>query len=105
MGFGEDAKLLERIGLEAELLQSGCCGMAGSFGFERGDHHEVAVRQGERVLLPSVRQAPRDTLVLADGFSCRTQIEQGSGRRAMHLAEVLQLAMRQGRRGSRGAAR
>ncbi len=94
MGFKEDARLLRRIGLEAELLQSGCCGMAGSFGFERGDHHEVAMKAGERVLLPRVREAPTDTLVLADGFSCRTQIEQGSDRRALHLAEVLQLAMR-----------
>jgi Fe-S oxidoreductase len=94
MGFKEDARLLRRIGLDAELLQSGCCGMAGSFGFERGDHNEVAMKAGERVLLPRVREAPPDTLVLADGFSCRTQIEQGSGRRALHLAEVLQLAMR-----------
>jgi Fe-S oxidoreductase len=94
MGFKEDAKLLRRLGLEAELLQSGCCGMAGSFGFERGDHYEVAMKEGERVLLPRVRQAPPDTLVLADGFSCRTQIQQATGRHALHLAEVLRLAMR-----------
>jgi FAD/FMN-containing dehydrogenase/Fe-S oxidoreductase len=94
MGFDRDAELLERMGLDVELLDSGCCGMAGAFGFERGEHYQVAVKQGERVLLPRVRGTPPDTLVLADGFSCRTQIEQGAGRRAMHLAEVLRLAMR-----------
>jgi Fe-S oxidoreductase len=87
------AELLARMGLDVELLDSGCCGMAGSFGFERGEHYQVAVKQGERVLLPRVRGTPADTLVLADGFSCRTQIEQGAGRRALHLAEVLRLAM------------
>jgi FAD/FMN-containing dehydrogenase/Fe-S oxidoreductase len=94
LGFKEDARLLERLGVDAELLQSGCCGMAGSFGFERGDHYEVAMKAGERVLLPRVRQADRDTVVLADGFSCRTQIEQGTGRRATHLAELLRDALR-----------
>jgi FAD/FMN-containing dehydrogenase/Fe-S oxidoreductase len=93
MGFERDQELLERVGLEVEVLDSGCCGMAGSFGFERGDHDRVARAAGERVLLPRVREAPDDTLVLADGFSCRTQIEQGSGRRALHLAELLRLAM------------
>jgi Fe-S oxidoreductase len=94
MGFTPDQQLLARMGLAAELLQSGCCGMAGSFGFERGEHYQVAMRQGERVLLPRVRQAPPDTLVVADGFSCRTQIQQATGRHALHLAEVLRLAMR-----------
>jgi Fe-S oxidoreductase len=74
------------------VLNAGCCGMAGSFGFERGDHYELAMAAGERVLLPRVREADADTLVIADGFSCRTQIEQGTGRRALHLAEVLQRA-------------
>ena len=94
MGFEEDQKLLQRLGLEVEVLDAGCCGMAGSFGFEPGDHYDIAVKEGERVLLPRVRAAPPGTLVLADGFSCRTQIEQGSDRRALHLAEVLRLAMR-----------
>jgi hypothetical protein len=70
--------------------------MAGSFGFERGDHYQVAVAAGERVLLPRVRQAPDDELVIADGFSCRTQIQQGSDRRGLHLAEVMRLAMHLG---------
>jgi FAD/FMN-containing dehydrogenase/Fe-S oxidoreductase len=94
MGFKEDQKLLERIGLDVELLDSGCCGMAGSFGFEQGERYQVAIKEGERVLLPRVRQAPDSTFVIADGFSCRTQIEQGSDRRALHLAEVLRLALR-----------
>jgi hypothetical protein len=94
MGFKEDQKLLERMGLDVELLDSGCCGMAGSFGFEQGERYQVAIKEGERVLLPRVRQAPDSTFVIADGFSCRTQIEQGSDRRALHLAEVLRLALR-----------
>jgi Fe-S oxidoreductase len=96
MGFDADHRLLERIGLDVEVLDSGCCGMAGSFGFEAGDHYDLSVKEGERVLLPRVRQAPADTVVVADGFSCRTQIEQGSGRRGLHLAEVLRLALHAG---------
>jgi len=68
--------------------------MAGSFGFEQGERYQVAIKEGERVLLPRVRQAPDGTFVIADGFSCRTQVEQGSDRRALHLAEVLRLALR-----------
>jgi Fe-S oxidoreductase len=94
MGFKQDQKLLERVGLDVELLDSGCCGMAGSFGFERGERYQVAIKEGERVLLPRVREAPDSTFVIADGFSCRTQIEQGSDRRALHLAEVLRFALR-----------
>jgi FAD/FMN-containing dehydrogenase/Fe-S oxidoreductase len=96
MGFGPDERLLDRIGLDAEVLNAGCCGMAGSFGFERGEHYEVSVAAGERVLLPRVRDADPDTLVVADGFSCRAQIEQGTGRHPLHLAEVMRLAL-QGR--------
>jgi FAD/FMN-containing dehydrogenase/Fe-S oxidoreductase len=103
MGFGPDTGLLERMGLDAEVLDSGCCGMAGSFGFERGDHYHVAKAVGERALLPRVRQADAGTLVVADGFSCRTQIEQGTDRRALHLAEVLRLAMHAGEPGMDGA--
>ena len=94
MGMGAEESILTRLGLEVTVLDSGCCGMAGSFGFEAGDHYAVSVKAGERVLLPAVRAAARDTLILADGFSCRTQIEQGTDRRALHLAEILQLALR-----------
>jgi FAD/FMN-containing dehydrogenase/Fe-S oxidoreductase len=90
LGWDTDAKLLERAGVKAERLDSGCCGLAGNFGFEPG-HLEVSRACAERVLLPAVRQADPGTAILADGFSCRTQIEQlaGNGRRAIHLAELL----------------
>jgi FAD/FMN-containing dehydrogenase/Fe-S oxidoreductase len=100
MGFDAERQVLERLGLECEVLDSGCCGMAGSFGFEKGQKYEVAQKSGERVLLPRVREAPKDTLVLADGFSCRTMIEQNTDRRALHLAQVIQMAMREGPTGS-----
>ena len=70
------------------MLDSGCCGMAGPFGFER-DKYAVSQTLGERVLLPAVRDADPETVVVTDGFSCREQIAQGTGRRAVHLAEVL----------------
>jgi hypothetical protein len=75
--------------------------MAGSFGFERG-HYGVSMKVGERVLLPAVRSAPKDALIVADGFSCRTQIAQGTERRALHLADVLEMAARDGVRGPSG---
>src|SRR5436305_2605856 len=88
MGLGADRKLLDRSGLDYRLLDSGCCGMAGAFGFEE-DHYEISLAIGERVLLPAVREAAPDTLIVADGFSCRQQIAQTTGRRAIHLAELL----------------
>jgi FAD/FMN-containing dehydrogenase/Fe-S oxidoreductase len=82
---------LKKMGLDYRLLDSGCCGMAGSFGFER-EKYEVSMRAGERVLLPAVRDADPSTLVIANGFSCREQISQATDRRALHLAQVIQLA-------------
>ena len=79
------------MGAEVETLERGCCGMAGAWGYEAA-HYDVSMACGERVLLPAVPRGDDDVLVVADGFSCRTQIEQGTGRRALHLAEVLQLA-------------
>jgi Fe-S oxidoreductase len=93
MGFDAEERVLARAGLDAEVLDSGCCGMAGAFGFERGEHYDVSVKAGERVLLPAVRAAPDDTMIVADGFSCREQIRQCTGRRALHLAEVLQTGL------------
>ncbi len=92
VGLDADRELLDRMGLQYQVLDSGCCGMAGAFGFERS-HYDVSMAVGERVLLPAVRAAARDTLVVADGFSCREQIAHGTGRRALHLAEVLHMAM------------
>jgi len=91
-GLSAEETLLRRIGHEYELLDSGCCGMAGSFGFEQG-HYQVSQAIGERVLLPAVRAADAATLIVTDGFSCREQIAQGTPRRAVHLAQALQLAM------------
>ncbi|MFL5299266.1 MAG: FAD-binding and (Fe-S)-binding domain-containing protein, partial [Anaeromyxobacteraceae bacterium] len=89
MGFDAERRVLERLGLRATVLDRGCCGMAGSFGFEAGERHRVSVAVGELGVLPAIRSAPEDALLLADGFSCREQIAQGTGRRARHLAEVL----------------
>jgi FAD/FMN-containing dehydrogenase/Fe-S oxidoreductase len=94
-GTADDQALLGRLGLDARVLDSGCCGMAGAFGFERGERHAVSIRCGERVLAPEVRGAAAGTLILADGFSCREQIRHLTGRRALHLAEVLAEAMRE----------
>jgi Fe-S oxidoreductase len=77
-------------------LDAGCCGMAGPFGFAR-EKYAVSQAIGERVLLPAVRQAEPDTLIVSDGFSCREQIFQATGREAVHLAEVLQRGMNQHR--------
>ncbi|HSD24577.1 MAG TPA: hypothetical protein VLB79_09650 [Solirubrobacterales bacterium] len=93
IGLDADRKLLERIGLDFEVLDSGCCGLAGSFGFE-ASKYDISVAIGERRLLPAVREAPADSLILADGFSCRTQIEQLTDRRAMHVAEAIELAIK-----------
>jgi Fe-S oxidoreductase len=93
MHMDAEVSLLKKMGLDYEVLDSGCCGMAGSFGFEK-EKYDVSVACGERVLLPAVRDADRDTLLVANGFSCREQIEQCTERRAMHVAEVLDLALR-----------
>jgi Fe-S oxidoreductase len=95
MGFTADRDLLADAGVDAEVLDSGCCGLAGNFGFEKG-HYEVSEACAERVLLPAVRDANASTVILADGFSCRTQIEQGNagGRTAVHLAELLRAGLR-----------
>ncbi len=92
MTMTADETMLRRMGADYELLDSGCCGMAGSFGFERS-HYDLSVAVGERVLLPRVRAADAATLVIADGFSCREQIAQLTGRRAFHLAEVINTAI------------
>ena len=94
MKIRDEQAVLAKLGLDVEVLDSGCCGMAGSFGFEK-DHYDVSIKVGERVLLPAVREAAEDTLIIADGFSCREQIAQTTDRRALHLAQVIQMAMHQ----------
>jgi Fe-S oxidoreductase len=91
-----DRAVLDRLGLDYEVLDTGCCGLAGSFGYERGERYEVSVKAGERVLLPRVRAASPHTLIVTDGFSCRSQIEHGSARSALHLAQVIEMALRDG---------
>ncbi|MFJ4188734.1 FAD-binding and (Fe-S)-binding domain-containing protein [Kitasatospora sp. NPDC089509] len=94
LGSAADRRVEARLGLENRVLDSGCCGLAGNFGFEQG-HFEVSEAIAERVLLPEVRAAGPDTVVLADGFSCRTQIAQlADGRRALHLAELIARELR-----------
>ena len=88
----DEVGVLQRVGAQVEVLDSGCCGMAGSFGFEKSKY-AVSQQVGERVLFPAVRGANADTLIVADGFSCREQIRHGTGREAVHLAEVLQAGL------------
>jgi Fe-S oxidoreductase len=92
MKMTAEESVLRRLGIDFQSPAPGCCGMAGSFGFER-DKYDVSIAIGELELLPAVRQAPPDWLIIADGFSCREQIAQGSPRHALHLAEVLQMAL------------
>ncbi|KRV50051.1 dimethylmenaquinone methyltransferase [Wenjunlia vitaminophila] len=94
LGDAAERRLRARAGLAGELV-GGCCGLAGNFGFERG-HFRTSVACAEEQLLPAVRAAPRDAVVLADGFSCRTQIAQLTGVRARHLAEVLAASLPDG---------
>jgi Fe-S oxidoreductase len=92
MKMTDEESLLRKMSVELESPDAGCCGMAGPFGFEQ-DKYAVSQAVGERVLLPAVRKAPSDTLIVADGFSCQEQIFQATGRRAMHLADVIALAL------------
>ncbi|HWB69481.1 MAG TPA: FAD-linked oxidase C-terminal domain-containing protein, partial [Solirubrobacterales bacterium] len=102
MGMGAESELYERLGLDFEVLDSGCCGLAGSFGFER-EHDEISRRIGEQRLMPAVREAEPSTLLIADGFSCKTQIETLTERRALHTAQVIELALRREREGTAAA--
>ncbi|MDQ6661617.1 MAG: (Fe-S)-binding protein, partial [Chloroflexota bacterium] len=96
MKMRDEETILSKIGLDYTMPDSGCCGMAGAFGFEK-EHYDVSLSVGERVLIPAVQNASHDTLIIADGFSCREQIRQTTDRQALHLAEVLQMAMHQHR--------
>jgi len=92
IGMQATQEMLGAMGVKAELLDSGCCGMAGSFGYESG-HYDVSVKVGEHALLPRVRREAADALIVADGFSCREQIAQLTNRRAAHLSEVIAMAL------------
>ncbi len=100
LDFDADLALLRRLSDEVEVLDSGCCGMAGAFGFERGKY-DVSVKSAERVLMPALRKAGPATVLVANGFSCRQQVTQLGGRRPWHLAEVLDRALSAAPRSSR----
>src|SRR6185437_14914350 len=86
LDFSSESAMLDKLGLEYDIPDTGCCGMAGAFGFEKGEHYRVSVACGERALLPAVRAAAADTHIVANGFSCREQIAQTTNRRAIHAA-------------------
>lgn len=88
-----EENLLDHMKVDYHMLDTGCCGMAGYFGYEKGDHYDVSLKVGEMVLLPAVRKAQKKTIVVTDGFSCREQIEQLTDRKALHTAQVLQMAL------------
>ena len=88
----DEKSLMNKMGLDHQILESGCCGMAGSFGYEK-DKYEVSVACGERKLLPEVRKAGLSTIIMADGFSCKEQIAQATNRHALHLAEVIEMGI------------
>ena len=92
LGMDAHGKALERAGVDYDVLDSGCCGMAGSFGFE-ASKYDISMACAERVLLPRLREADPETLVVANGFSCREQVAQATGRLPLHLAEVLAMGV------------
>jgi Fe-S oxidoreductase len=99
MGVDAEKKLYEKLGLDYEVLDSGCCGLAGSWGFEE-DKYDLSMKIGERRLLPAAREAGEDTIIISDGFSCKTQIQQGTDRRALHTAQVVKMALDHGSGGT-----
>jgi Fe-S oxidoreductase len=100
-----EKEIFEKMGIGNKSPDSGCCGMAGAFGYEKeNDHYQVSVAAGERALLPEVRDAQEDELIIADGFSCQEQIEQQTDRSALHMAQVLQLAIHHDAAGGRPEA-
>jgi hypothetical protein len=101
MGMDAEKELYSKLGLDFEVLDSGCCGLAGSWGFEH-DKYDLSMKIGERRLLPTVRNAERDTILIADGFSCKTQVEHATDRRALHTAQVIKMAIDHGENGPEG---
>ena len=101
MRLDDEENLMRNMDLDFKVMKSGCCGMAGSFGYEK-EKYDVSIKAGERALLPEVRKAGLSTLIMADGFSCKEQIEQETNRHALHLAEVISIATKKGRHGPDG---
>jgi len=92
MKMTAEESVLRRMGVDYEMPAPGCCGMAGAFGFEK-EKYATSIAIGEVELLPAVRNTPADWLIIADGFSCREQIQQCTGRKSLHLAQVIQMAL------------
>ncbi|MBV8609130.1 MAG: hypothetical protein JO034_16955, partial [Singulisphaera sp.] len=101
MRMGAEDAILKRLGMLYEIPDTGCCGLAGSFGFE-ASHDAISRKIGEHKLIPKVRGASKDTLIIADGFSCKHQIQEMTDRRALHLAQVLQMALHESPDGPSG---
>jgi FAD/FMN-containing dehydrogenase/Fe-S oxidoreductase len=99
IGLTAEQQLYEKMGLDYEVLDSGCCGLAGSWGFEE-DKYDLSMQIGERRLLPAARNAEADTILVADGFSCKTQVMQGTERRPLHTAQVVKMALDHGTGGT-----
>jgi len=97
----DQESILRKMELDWSAPAPGCCGMAGSFGFEQ-DKYDVSVAIGELELLPAIRQAAADCLIIADGFSCREQIAQCTGRNALHLAEIIEMGLKRPRTPEQG---
>jgi Fe-S oxidoreductase len=102
MRMGGEEQIIQQMGLDyGQILDSGCCGMAGSFGFE-ASHYDISMKIGSQRLFPAVEEAPTDAVIIADGFSCRHQISEATDREAMHLAQVLKMALDAGPAGPDG---
>jgi Fe-S oxidoreductase/FAD/FMN-containing dehydrogenase len=93
LGIDPEVMLLREAGVDLKVLDAGCCGVAGSFGYE---HYDLSMKIGEQRLLPAVRACTSETLIIADGFSCRSQISHGSDRRGIHIAQAMRLALHEG---------
>lgn len=96
-GYSDELSILSELGVSVDVVGGGCCGLAGNWGFEPG-HYEMSQILAERELFPKIREAADDTLIVADGYSCRTQISQGTSAEGIHLAQVLRLALDSSRR-------
>jgi Fe-S oxidoreductase len=94
MKMTDEEAVLKKMEVDFHAPAPGCCGMAGSFGFEK-EKYEVSLAIGELELLPAIRKTSPHTLIIADGFSCREQISQCAGRKTLHLSEVIQMALQQ----------
>ncbi|HTV72624.1 MAG TPA: FAD-linked oxidase C-terminal domain-containing protein [Candidatus Acidoferrales bacterium] len=103
MGLDGTRDVLRKLGADVQELDDGCCGMAGAFGFEAGEHYDVSIACGELAFLPAVRGAGETDIIIGDGFSCREQMVQTTGRQGLHLADVVWMAQTFGESGPPGA--